>query len=449
MNVAKGVFFILESLRREPVFQCLKELERNQWLKRSEVKDLQWSALTRLVRHAYRNVPYYRYLFDSVRIVPSDMRSLEDFRRIPLLTKTCLRDNFRQMLAKERKERLYTATTSGTTGLPLTFYRDGRSVAYSLAAMYRGHRWYGLDIGAKEAMLWSVPIDWKGRVGTRVKDFLLNRFRARECDLHDENFFHFSLMMKKKRPDYLMGIRSLVYPFAIFLKEQEIDGRLFELKMVKCTAEVILDCQKQLIESTFGCKMASEYGSSETGVIAFECPEGSLHLMDDCVYVEFVDEADHLESSRRKARVVVTNLHNYSMPILRYDLGDMGVASHRSCTCGRGLALMESIEGRISDQLITPDGKGAHASLFYFIVQRLTEKGFVIKQWRVYQTAVNELKIKIVKGPDFSNKALAYMDRKIHQRLGSGMNIHYEFVADIPRESSGKLKNFVSLLTPD
>jgi phenylacetate-CoA ligase len=233
------------------------------------------------------------------------------------------------------------------------------------------------------------------------------------------------------------------------LKEKEIDGRLFGLKMVKCTAETILDYQKLFIESVFGCKMVSEYGSAEAGVIAFECPEGGLHLMDDCVYVEFVDESGNPVRPGKKARVVVTNLCNYSMPVLRYELGDMGVASHRSCTCGRGLQLMESVEGRISDELTTPDGKKAHASLFFFIVRRLMEKGFVIKQWRVYQTAVDELKIKIVKGPDFSNKALEYMDKKLHQQLGSEMTIHYEFVADIPRESSGKLKNFVSLLTSD
>lgn len=449
MSIAKRIFFILEALREEPVFECLEELEKNQWLTRSEINELQWEALMRLLRHVHTNVPYYRNLFDSLHIRPSDIKSLEDFRRIPVLTKKCLRENLHQMLAVERNERLYSATTSGTTGLPLTFYKDRRSMGYSLAAMYRGHRWYGLDVGAKEAMLWSVPMNWTARVKTGFKDILLNRFREKECNICNENLLHFSRLMKKKRPDYLTGFSSLVYPFAIFLREQEIDGKLFGLKMVKFTGETIFDYQRKFIKSVFGCPLASEYGSGETGVIAFDCPEGGLHLMSDCVYVEFLDESLRPASPGKRARIIVTNLRDYSMPLLRYELGDMAVASERTCDCGRGLPLMKSVEGRICDYIVTSDGEKIHGCVFYYSVKDLIEKGFAVKQWRAYQTAVNELKIVIVKGPDFSDKALRHMTRSLHQHLGSGMNIHYEFVSDIPRERSGKLSNFVSLLTSD
>lgn len=448
-KLAKGVFFLVEKLRREPVFECLRELEKNQWLTRRQIADLQWEALTLLLKHAYANVPYYRNLFDRLGIRISDIKSREDFHRIPILTKKCLRKNVRQMLAMNRKERLYSANTSGSTGLPLVFYRDGRSTGYSLAAMFRGHTWYGLEIGAKGAMLWDVPIKWKARVSTRLKDFLLNSFREKECNLYDENFFHFYRMMKKKRPDYLMGYPSITYPFAFFLRENGIDGRMFELKMVKCTSETLFDYHRELIESVFGCRLASEYGSAEMGVIAFECPEGGFHLMADCVYTEFLDEFGRPARPGMKARIIVTNLRNYSMPILRYEMGDIGVASGGMCECGRGLPLMESVVGRVSEPLITADGKKAHAGIFYHVIHRLNREGLAFKQYKVYQTAVSELKIEIIKGPDFSERLLKNMDRELHQSLGSGMNIHYEFVSDIPRDRSGKLRDFVSLLSSD
>jgi len=445
VSAAERIFLIIDRLRRERAFECLAELEENQWFSLAEINNLQFEVLMHLVRHAYANVGYYRSLFDSLRIRPSDIRNEDDFRRIPVLTKECLRRNSREMLASNHKERVYVASTSGTTGLPLTFYRDGMSMGYSLAAMYRGHRWYGVDVGAKEAMLWDTPIGRTARVKAKWKDLLLNRFRQKECNLREENLLHFSRTMRRKRPDYLMGFPSMVYPFAVFLKEQGIDGKLFGLKMVKCTGETVFDYQTQAIESVFGCQSVQEYGSAETGVIAFECPERGLHLMADCVYVEFLDESDGPAGLGRSARIVVTNLRNLSMPILRYDLGDMAVASDKLCSCGRGLPLMKSVDGRVCDYILTADGTRAHSSVLYHIVKKLAEEGHVVKQWRVYQTAANELKIKIVKGPGFSEKTLVRMNRGLHQYLGSGMNFHYEFVPDIPREKSGKLRNFVPL----
>jgi phenylacetate-CoA ligase len=449
MNIAKAVFSIIEKLRREPVFKCLEELEENQWLTGDQINDLQWEALTNLVRHAYANVPYYRQLFDTLHIRPSDIKSPEDFWRIPVLTKEDLRRHSREMLASNRREPLHSAYTSGTTGIPLTFYRDGTSMAYALAAMYRGHRWYGVDVGAREAMLWDEPIGWRARVGAMCKDLLLNRFREKECKLDDDSLRHFYRIMKRKRPEYLMGFPSMIYPFAVLLKEEQLDGKSFGLKMVKCTAETLFDYQAQLVESVFGCHCMQEYGSAEVGVIAFECPERGLHLMNDCVYVEFLDESDRPVSAGENARIVVTNLRNLSMPILRYDQGDMGADSEKTCSCGRGLPLMKSVEGRVCDYIVTAEGRRAHSSVLYHIVKNLADEGHVIKQWRVYQTAIKELEIKIVKGPGFSENALARMNRGLRQYLGPGMDFDYEFVSDIPREKSGKLRNFVPLRTAD
>jgi phenylacetate-CoA ligase len=189
-----------------------------------------------------------------------------------------------------------------------------------------------------------------------------------------------------------------------------------------------------------------EYGAAETGVIAFECPQGGLHIMADCVYVEFLDEFDQPAIPGTRGRIVVTNLHNYSMPLLRYDIGDSGVASGSVCQCGRGLPLMESLKGRTVDELVTADGERIHPDFFYATMGHLTQERLAIRQYKIYQVAFDQLKIEIVKGPDFSDDVLKYIDRTLRQFLGPEMNIRYEFVSAIPRERSGKLRYFVSLL---
>jgi len=448
-RLAKALFFAVEKVRGEPVFECFRELQRSQWFSRDQLINLQWQRLTSLLEHAYSDVPFYRSLFKKLGMKPADIRSPEDFRRIPVLTKECVRANVDQMLAQNGKERLHSANTSGSTGLPLEFYRDGRSTGYSLGAMFLGHSWYGLEIGSRGAMLWGVPLDWRMALSMRLKDLVLNRFRQKEYIYRDQNLRHFWKMMKAKGPEYLMGCPSMLYAYAFFLKEQDIDGKMFHLKMVKGTSEVFFDYQRQYVESVFGCKSVDEYGAAETGIIAFECPEGGLHIMADCVYVEFLDEFDQPTPPGTKGRIVVTNLRNHSMPMLRYDIGDIGLASEAVCQCGRGLPLMESLEGRVVDELIMPDGKRTHPDFFYAVMGHLTHVGLVIKQYKIYQVALDQLKIEIVKGPDFSDETLKYIDKTLHQFLGSGMDIRYEFVSDIARDRSGKLRYFVSLLNID
>ncbi len=444
-KIAKTTFYIIEKLRREPLFRYLKELEENQWLSPDEIRELQWRKLLKLMEHAYENVRYYHNLFKKHNIYPNDISNPEDFAKIPILTKETLRKNVQNMLAVNHSKPLTLAETSGSTGIPLEFYKDRRATGYANAAMYRGHRWYGLDIGAKEAMLWGVPVNWKERLKTKAKDLLLNRFREKEYNLYPETLNRFYQMMLRKKPEYLTGYTSMVYQFALFIKENALNGKILNFKMVKCTSETISEFQRDLIESVFGCQLVSEYGAAETGLIAFQCPSGGHHLMADCTYTEFL-ETD-LKNDANLKKIIVTDLNNYSFPIIRYDIGDMGTASSKICKCGRGLPLIEKIVGRTDDVVITPDGKHLHSYIFDYIIKDLINRDGGIRQFKIYQETVNKIKMEIVKDSNFSKQTIEYLDIKIHQYFGESMNIDYEFVNLIPREKSGKLRNFVSLIS--
>lgn len=445
-KIARTTFYIIEKLRKEPILEYLKELEENQWLSPDEVRELQWRKLLKLLKHAYENVPYYHDLFKKHNIYPDEINTPNDFSRIPILTKETLRKNMQNILAVNHSKPLTLAKTSGATGIPLKLYKDRRATGYANAAMYRGHRWYGLDIGSKEAMLYGVSINLKERLKTKAKDSLLNRFREREYNLYPETLNRFYQVMLRRKPEYLMGFTSMVYQFALFMKENALDGKILNLKMVKCTCETISEFQRALIESVFGCQLVSEYGATETGLIAFQCPSGCHHLMADCTYTEFV-EAGLKNGNSLPSKIIVTDLNNYSFPIIRYDVGDMGTNSDKICECGRGLPLIGKVVGRTADVVVTPDRKYLHSIMFYYVMKDLADKYGGVGQFKVYQEAINKIRIKIVKDKKFSRRTIQYLDKELHQYLGESMNINYEFVEMIPRDKSGKLRDFVSLIS--
>jgi phenylacetate-CoA ligase len=311
-----------------------------------------------------------------------------------------------------------------------------------MAAMYRGHLWHGLDIGAKEAMLWGVPVNFGQRQKTRVRDFLLNRFRESEYNLKAHVLKDFYNKMVRKKPAYLMGYSSMVYEFARFLREEGLDGRRLGLKLVKCTSETIQEVYRETINEVFGCNIVSEYGAAETGLIAFECDRGNHHLLLDCTFVHFVEQ-DMLANGVPTKKILVTDLHNYAVPVINYEVGDSVVTSQHTCPCGRPFPLLEQIIGRLGDVVLTPDGQRLHSIIFYYIMKGLTDKGGGIKSFKVHQKDKDRLKVLLVKDKGFTQKSLEFLSREFQRHFGPEMHVDFEFCDAIPREQSGKLRDFV------
>ena len=444
-KLAKIVFRGVEALRGEPVFEVLEELEKSQWYSFDKIRELQWHKLKRIISHAYQNVLHYRAKFKKVGVHPSDIRDFDDMNKIPILTKDEFRENVKKMVSKNHSRRMGKAKTSGSTGIPLIFYKDRLTSAYHRAPIFRGHRWYDLDVGAREARLWGIPVNPRERAFTRFTDYLLNRFREREYNLTEDVLFDFYDQIKRKRPDYLKGYSSMVYQFALFLKNNNLPAQDLRLRIIKYTSESMYDHQKEVIEEVFNCKSVSEFGCAETGIISFECPYGKHHLMADCNYVEF-QSIDNDDEEPRYKEVIVTDLHNYSLPIIRYRLEDSVIPSGGRCICGRGLPLIERIRGRSSDIVYGTNGRTFHSIIFYYIMKGLLAKSGGIKQFRVYQKTSSRILFQIVRDKDFDATTLRYITAKAREYLGKNMAIDYEFLPNIPRERSGKLRDFISEL---
>ena len=437
--LAKLVFLAVERVRGEHVGRFLRELEGNQRLPLPEIKRLQAAKLDDLLRDVLRKNDYYRRKY-------SGFKPLEDFSGLPVLTKQELRENYQRIVTPGAKGKLDLGKTSGSTGEPLKFYRDRRVFGYTLASVYRAHRWHGLDIGAKEAMLWGIPSPWGKRMRMHARDFLLNRFREAEYSLEPRVLLRFHRDIVRRRPAYLLGYSSMVYEFALFLDEASLSGRELGLKAVVCTAESIPDYQRRTIEHTFGCQVVSEYGSAETGIIAYECPRRRHHVSDDCVLVEVVGEDFRPVPAGEMGAVLVTVLNSHSAPIIRYQLGDLASLSAESCDCGVTLPLIGKLVGRTGGVIVTPQGKCFHSIAVYYIMKDYTDKYGGIRQFRVRQTHVDRLEFHLATGRDFSDEARQWLERKARDIFGSAMRIEMIAHERLERTPAGKLIDFESCL---
>ena len=279
----------VQALSGQNVCAYLKKLEETQSYGREELKALQWEKLKRLLCHAYKNTSYYREQFDKLGLHPEDIDTPETFRKLPLLTKDNIRNDVSDLLARNAKG-LVPDCTSGSTGTPLTFYKERSTSGHVLAAKYRGHRWHNLNIGDREVRFWGLPIDQKAKLKAHIKDFLLNRTLFVVFDISKETLRQHFRRCRAIRPKYLYGYASALYRFAIFLREERIDALSLGLKAVISTSEVLYEFEREVIESVFGCRVVNEYGTCEVGLIAFECPEGKMHITVENVYLEILKE---------------------------------------------------------------------------------------------------------------------------------------------------------------
>jgi len=433
---ASFIFRTIEALRGESVFAFLREIEATQVLGYDQIVAIQSKKLKRLLDGTRRDNAFYRD------------RLPEHWQSIPILQKDELREHARSMVSNGFAGKVQLCKTSGSTGAPLKFFRDTTVFGYTLAALYRGHRWYGLDIGAKEAMLWGIPSEPIARAKMHLRDFVLNRFRERTYDLSARVLEEFYQDCTRRRPAYVFGYTSMIYEFALFVQARELDGRALRFRAAICTAESITDQQRRVIEEQLGCPVVSEYGAAETGIISYQCPKGSHHVSDDTVLLELLDNDGQPVSDGEIGRVVVTVLHSFCAPIIRYELGDFAIRRRGSCSCGVNLSMLERIVGRTSGIIVTPSGKCYHSIALYYIMKDFASKYGNVRQFKTVQTSEDHLEFYLVFDEGVNPDSEAYLMRLVKQKFGDDMRVTFTKTDQIPRSASGKLTDFESRLDP-
>jgi len=423
------VYNLLQFLRGEKISNYLQEISHIPSLPYDEIKKIQIAKLRNTLHIAYNNIPFYHRLFDEAGIEPDKLQLVEDFKSIPTLSKDMLRSHYdTEFINRNIKRRVSKETTSGSSGNPLTVVKHRDKSAKLRAVMYRCYKQYGIEIGSRQGRFWGLPLAQKNILKEKFKDLIGNRIRLSAFDIHEKSLIDFTERLKKFKPRYFYGYPSVLHKYATWVLEKGYELSELKLSVIITTGEILYNFQRKAIESAFGCKVANEYGSTEFGVIAFECEKGKLHINSDHVYVE-TDEKNEL---------VITELNNIYNPLIRYKIGDRGIVSNQRCDCGINFPVISSLAGRDSTFIVTPDGR--------YVNDAILEYTFAsgIKQFQAVQNSINELDIKIVKKPILTERKMQEYKQILRKHLGTSIKIKYEFVPYIKRDKSGKLRYFIS-----
>lgn len=424
--------------------QHLRLLEQRQWNPPDMIHAQQAEAVRRLLFHAYNTVPYYRSLFISLNWHPSDFRSLQDLEVLPILTKADIRANAAALRSTAVDPKSVTLkTTSGSTGVPLAIAVDRESMEWKRACTIRSDQWSGWKLGSRVAKVWGNPEYLKQGLKGRARNLLVDRARYLDTiGLDCDGMRDFAGSLRRKRPSLLFGHAHSLYLFACYVK-QHCPGTIHPDGIIS-TAMLLHDWQRMVIQQTFGCQVTNRYGCEEVSLIACECErhEG-LHLNADALFAEVVDDSIGEDGA---GAIVVTDLTNHAMPLIRYRVGDMVVPSHRRCECGRGLPLIEKVEGRDADYVLTPEGK-----LISGI--SLTEN-FALHirgaaQVQIVQDSERLLRLRLVPDTDFGPESYGQIDDLVREMFGFAMDHEVELVESIPQEKSGKYRFCISKVASD
>jgi len=443
--LARGVFNIYQWWSKEGFLNRLKDLKETQYYSKEKLLKLQWNKLKKMLDYAWRNVPYYQEVFKKTGIFPQEINNYQDFMKIPFLTKEKVRENSLTLKSKDYSGKIISYGSSGSTGEPLMLNLSPSLQGSSRAAQYRGFSWYGIKFGERGAKIWGIPLVFKERYSEKIKDWMMNRNRLSAFNLSKEEMDKFFKKCQRLKIRYLYGYASALYKFSAFLKEKKIDGRILNLKAVISTAEILYDFQREFISSAFGCPLANEYGAAEAGIIAFECPEGSMHITSENVYLEIIKNNKPARLGEL-GEIVVTTLENFYSPLIRYRLGDLGILTDKKCQCGWTLPLIEIVQGRNNDMVITPDNRYLHSEVFSYINRTLLNSGRGIKEFKIIQESKKNLLVLITKEPNLDEEAISFLKKEIYKYMSREMIITTQLVDEIPREKSGKIRYFVSEL---
>jgi phenylacetate-CoA ligase len=419
------------------------EYEKTQFLSLSRLRELQWGRLKVLLEHAYSNVPLYRKSFEEIGIHPGDIKGFEEFENIPILTKEAIQNFKEEMVARNvDKKDLIPNMTGGSTGKPLHFYVDKKRMEMRKASTIRHNRWAGWDMGDKFAAFWGSRSDFDifQSIKAKARNLLLDRCLILDTSsLTEESMMAFAKKLKEEKPKIYLAYANSMYMFAEFVSQNRIDG--LRPKAIVTSAEVLHEHERALIEEVFDCRIFNRYGCRETSVIASECNEhNGMHINAECIYLE-IEKNSLGKYGKDEGEIIITDLLNFGMPLIRYKIEDVGSLSEEPCSCGRGLPLLKSLTGRSTEFILTPEGKYVSgAALTIFLVAKTPG----LLQAQFIQESRDKTVMKIVKGADFNQGSMNLLNERVKEFLGNRMKVDYIPVEEIPRETSGKFRFSIS-----
>lgn len=425
-----------------------KEFERfSAFLSRSEraapeeIRAYQSERLKVVVSHAYETVPYYRELMDGLRLRPTDVASVEDLRRLPVLTRDILIADRERLVSRSADRRgLRLASTSGTTGYPVSVYWDRAVSVANNACLWRARGWGGVGFGRPYATLMGrmvVPLRQRKppfwRFNASWNQLILSSYH-----LDERTVPHYIEKMRESGVEMLEAYPSAAYMLARYM---EMTSARLPLTSVLTSSEPLLPVQRELIEDRFDCRVFDAYSQAERVAFASECDrhEG-LHVFEEYGVVEVLDGDGEPVRPGETGQIVATGLHNIAMPLIRYETGDAATLKKHRCSCGRTLRLLDTVTGKAEDMVVTPGGRMIPGPLLSFAFKGISG----ITRSQLIQDRPDELRVRLVVGDGFQRREEARIRGGLCERIGGDVAIVFEYVDEIPLSSRGKYRWIVS-----
>jgi phenylacetate-CoA ligase len=435
-RLARQAYYRLKGF---PLYRILDGLERSQYWSQAQRTALQDEKLRRLVRHAYETVPYYRRRMDEAGVRPDDVRGVADLPRLPLLTRQQVRDAGADLISRAGSVGPPTCyTTGGSTGEPLRTWTDLRGIAWANAAYYRGLRYAGYDLDRDRlAILFGGSLKEGRRLFRRCGlgglDLHLSAY-----DLRPETTTAYHEKLQRFRPHFLKGYAGATYLLARSLAAAGLSAP--PLRAVFTTCEHLPDYQRRYIEDFFGARVFDYYGCVEIHSLGYECAaHQGFHIPEEHVVVETAG-LEGEESDNGRGALVLTDLDNYYMPLLRYRNGDAGTVLREPCSCGRMLRRIAPLHGRISDLLRSTDGNLVGGGVVDYVLGATRH----IREFCLIQEDERTCRLQYIL--DKTDEEIPLVVGQLKQFLGRDMTIITEPVASIPLTAAGKRRFTMSRL---
>jgi phenylacetate-CoA ligase len=416
---------------------CL--LDESQWWPRKKLEEFRDEKLRRLIDHCYQHVPYYRRIMDERGLRIKDIESASDLNKLPVLTKSLVRANWADLRATNvPHEETFIAATGGTTGEPMKIVKHVGTEVWANMSFERGLAWGGLKPGARSVSLTGGSL-WSGDQAwwRKLSGPFTGRVALPAFDLGQENLLQYAGVIRNHKAQFLLGYATTIYDLGRLLLESK---NFLKLEAVFTTASQLYPEWADIIHQAMDCKVYSYYGCGECNSLGFQCHEGkTYHIPEEHVILEVETDAGQ-QSLVGIGEVLLTDLDNDAMPLLRYKNGDYLALSEQHCDCGRSLRLISHLEGRIHDFLYSTTGQRV-ASGISTVTMRYIDG---IDEFQVRQDRLDHVLILVVARQHLPEDTVSYIRQSFRHYLGDQMDVEIRLVDNIPRTRAHKRRIIVN-----
>lgn len=415
----------------------LRFLEQAQWWDRERLHEYRDHLLCSLITTSYQEVPYYRELLNNAHVRPEHIRTAADLVQIPVSTKAAFRAHYPKGITRQTGQRLYEVATSGSTGANFRLLEDASTAGWYRASFLLALEWAGWHMGEPHL---QTGMTLNRSLDRKLKDLLLNCHYVSAYDLSEDRLDDTLHLLERYRIQHLLGYPGSLYYLARRAREQ---GWNRPLRSIITWGDNLYPHYRQALEQVFNTRVTDTYGCGEGFQVSAQCEYGTYHQHILDVIVEYTDDVGRPVPIGQPGHLLVTRLHPGATPLIRYRVGDVAISGGDAiCPCGRHFDIMQNIQGRDTDVIITPRGNRLIVHFFTGLLEHFPE----IDTFQVVQEQPESITLRIVVMSNFTTETARRVTKALHDHGADGLDVHIELVPEIPMTSSGKRRFVINKL---